>query len=364
MRIVSWVMVLAIAAGAAAAAADERVVWREITGPPELSFPRDHGAHPDTRTEWWYVTGRVTAADGRRYGFQVTFFRQGLAAGDPEPGASTLRARQIAAAHLAVADIDAGEFHHAERLRRSGGGLAGWSTDDLDVWLEDWEMRRDAAGRIRIIAHDQKIGLELELDPEKPLVFQGDRGYSQKGPSPGNASAYLTWTRIAVSGQIVVDGLETEVTGAAWFDHEWGSSQLGDGVFGWDWFSLRLSDGRDLMVYQLRRDDGSSDPFSSGSVVATDGSSSHLLHHDFDIEPVRWWTSLDTGGRYPTGWRVSVPAHGIELVVTGLLPGAELDGRATTGVVYWEGPVDAEGSQRGEGYVELTGYAGSLEGRF
>ena len=364
MRIATWVVVLAVAAGAASAAADGGAAWREITGPPEVVFPRDHGAHPDTRTEWWYVTGRVTDAAGRRYGFQITFFRQGLAAGDPEAGTSTLRARQIGAAHLAIADIDGGEFYHAERLRRSGGGLAGWSTDDLKVWLEDWEMHRDTSGRLDIVAHDREIGLELELEPLKPIVFQGDRGYSRKGPSPGNASAYLTWTRLAVSGRIVVGGIEAQVTGAAWFDHEWGSSQLGDGVVGWDWFSLRLSDGRDLMVYQLRRGDGSADRFSSGTVVAADGSSTRLDHHDFHIEPLRWWTSPATGGRYPTRWRVTVPDHGIALDVNGVLPAAELDGRATTGVVYWEGPVDADGSQRGQGYVELTGYAGSLEGRF
>ena len=340
--------------------------WREITGRPELQFPRDHGAHPETRTEWWYVTGLVDDPAGRRFGFQITFFRQGLAAGDPEPGSSIFRARQIAAAHLAIADIEAGEFYHAERLRRAGGGLAGWSTDDLEVWLDDWEMRRDDTGRTTITARDGGTGLALELglEPVKPIVLQGDAGYSQKGPAPGNASAYLSWTRLSVTGRIEIGETAVEVTGTAWFDHEWGSSQLGDGVAGWDWFSLRLSDGRDLMVYQLRRDDGTADPFSSGTVVAADGSTTRLRRGDFTIEPADWWTSPKTGGRYPVRWRVSVPDHGIDLEVVGLLPNDELDGRATTGVVYWEGPVAASGSQQGEGYVELTGYAGSLEGRF
>jgi predicted secreted hydrolase len=340
--------------------------WREITGPPELDFPRDHGAHPDTRTEWWYVTGLVADETGRRWGFQITFFRQGLEPGDPPKETSRLRARQIAAAHLAVADIQRGEFHHAERLRRSGGGLAGWSTEDLEVWLDDWEMRRADSGVISIDARDREtgIGLDLELEPLRPFVLQGDRGYSQKGADPGNASAYITWTRLGVSGSIEVGGRTVGVDGAAWFDHEWGTSQLGEGVAGWDWFSLRLDDGRDLMVYRLRRADGTPDPYSSGTVVRPDGSTTTLARDDVAIEPLDWWTSPATGGRYPVRWRLRVPAHDIDLEVEGLLPASELDGSATTGVVYWEGPVEATGSATGEGYVELTGYAGSLEGRF
>ncbi len=366
MGIARLLISLAITFGPCVGLPAAETVWREITGPPELDLPRDHGAHTDTRTEWWYVTGLLKDNEDRRYGFQITFFRQGLAAGEPEPGSSIFRARQIAAAHLAIADIDSGGFHHAERLRRSGGGLAGWSTSDLHVWLDDWEIGRDEKGRLKIVARDQETGLGLELDLQalKPIVLQGNAGYSRKGPSPGNASAYLSWTRLSVKGRIEVEGKKTEVTGNAWFDHEWGSSQLGDGVAGWDWFSLRLSDGRDLMVYQLRRDDGSADPFSSGTVVTADGKSIRLQGADFSIEPLDWWTSPATGGRYPVRWRVEVPGHGIDLEVTGLLTNAELDGSATTGVVYWEGPVAADGSSRGEGYVELTGYAGSLEGRF
>ena len=366
MHVTRLLIVLAVVLAQSMASSAEEGGWREITGPLELDLPRDHGAHLETRTEWWYVTGLVNDADGRRYGFQVTFFRQGVAAGAPEPGSSIFRARQIAAAHIAVADIEAGEFHHAERLRRSGGGLAGWSETDLDVWLEDWEMRRDDTGRLKIAARDAEtgLGMELELHPRKPIVLQGDAGYSQKGPSPGNASAYLSWTRLSVTGRIEAGGEEAKVNGNAWFEHEWGSSQLGDGIAGWDWFSLRLSDGRDLMVYQLRRDDGSADPFSSGTVVAADGAGTRLGRGDFDIKPLEWWTSPETGGRYPVRWRARVPEHGIDLEVAGLLPNAELDGSATTGVVYWEGPVEATGSSQAEGYVELTGYAGSLDGRF
>jgi len=365
MRRLSVILLLASIVVAAIASADEDG-WREITGPPELAFPRDHGAHPEVRTEWWYATGLVTDGAGRRYGFQVTFFRQGLTPETPAPGSSRLRARQIAAAHLAVADIESSGFHHAERLRRASGGLAGWSDTDLDVWLEDWTIRRRGDGVIAVRARDPEtgIGLELELRPEKPIVLQGDDGYSQKGTSPGNASAYLSWTRLAVSGKLELGGSATDVEGGAWFDHEWGTSQLGEGIAGWDWFSLRLDDGRDLMVYRLRRADGSSDRFSSGTVVAADGSAVRLVRDDVEIEPLEWWDSPASGGRYPIRWRLRVPTHGIDVEIRGLIPASELDGRATTGVIYWEGPVAVEGGPAGEGYVELTGYAGSLENLF
>jgi predicted secreted hydrolase len=359
-------VLLAVLAATSPAAADKAASWREVTAPPELVLPRDHGAHPDTRTEWWYVTGIVDDDDGRRYGFQITIFRQGLAAGAAAPGSSTLRARQIAAAHLALADIGGQRFHHAERLRRSGGGLAGWSTADLEVWLDDWSMRRGDDDTITVEARDGEvgIGIGLELRPLKPIVHHGDRGHSQKGPAPGNASANLSWTRLGVVGRLEVEGRTIDVSGHAWFDHEWGTSQLGAGVVGWDWFSLRLDDGRDLMVYRLRRADGTADRHSSGTVVAADGTPTRLARDDLEIEPLKWWTSPTTGGRYPTRWRLRVPSRSIDLEITALLPAAELDGRSTTGVVYWEGPVEATGSARGEGYVELTGYAGSLEMRF
>jgi len=339
--------------------------WLTITGPPELAFPRDHGAHPDYRTEWWYVTGLVDA-DGGRYGFQITFFRQGLDPGDPQPGTSQLRARQIVAAHLAITDISNGRFHHAERLRRADDALAGFSVADLEVWLDDWRLVRDGDGTVSARAQDTVtgIGLDLELRPQRELVLHGDRGFSRKGPETGNASVYVSWTRLAVSGELEVGGSRLAVSGAAWFDHEWGTSQLGAGVVGWDWFSLRLDDGRDLMVYRLRRGDGTPDPFSSGSLVAAGGDAVKLSADDAVIEPTGFWTSENSGGTYPSGWRLQIPRHAIDLELRPLIPDAEVDGSRTAGVVYWEGPVAAAGSAMGEGYVELTGYAGSLENRF
>jgi len=363
VRLRNRLVVMAACAVASVLGAAE---WIEVTGPPVPVFPRDHGAHPGHRTEWWYVTGLVDGDDGNRYGLQLTFFRQGLAPGDAEAGSSALRARQIVAAHLAITDISNGRFHYSERLRRADGGLAGYSTSELGVWLDDWLLSRGVDGAMTARARDTAagIGLSLEIRPQRELVLHGNRGYSRKGPETGNASVYVSWTRLAVTGELEIDGSRFAVSGAAWFDHEWGTSQLGTGVVGWDWFSLRLDDGRDLMVYRLRRGDGTADPFSSGSLVTSGGEVTNLNPGDVVVEPTGFWTSEDSGATYPSGWRIRLPAHAIDLELRPLVVDAEVDGSRTTGVVYWEGPVAATGSVTGEGYVELTGYAGSLENRF
>jgi len=364
-RSVLAVMLLVIFA-APVVGGEAEVEWKRITGPPELELPRDHAAHPEVQTEWWYLTANLEGDDGRRYGVQVTFFRSGLDPAAPSAGDSPLRARHALAAHLAVVDVERSRFHHAERVRRADGGFAGFQTDDLEVWLGDWTLERRDDDTLVAAASDRAsgIGVELEYRPAKPLVRQGVGGYSQKGTDPGNASAYLSWTRLDVSGSLELDGRTVEISGAGWFDHEWGTSQLGEGVAGWDWFSLRLDDGTELMVYRLRREDGSADPYSSGTFVRPDGSSRKLGVNEVELEPTGSWTSPDTGGIYPSGWRIAVPSERLDLLVDPLLASAELDGRASTGVVYWEGPVAVTGSHTGEGYTELTGYAGSLEGRF
>jgi predicted secreted hydrolase len=340
--------------------------WLSITAPPSLSFPRDHGAHPEVQTEWWYLTANLIGDDGRRYGVQVTFFRHGVDPSKVRSDQSPLRARHALAAHLAVADVDSGVFLHAERVWRADGGFAGFITDDLGVWLGDWELDRLDGDVIAAKSSDRAAGIAVDLRfrPTKPLVRHGDEGYSRKGPDAGNASVYVSWTRLEVGGSLTLDGRELAVAGEGWFDHEWGTSQLGEGVVGWDWLSLRLSDGSELMVYRLRRRDGSADPFSSGTVVLPDGSARRLEVNEVVLEPTAKWTSPNSGGEYPSGWRVRVPTEGLDLAVEPLLQGAEVDGRASTGVVYWEGPVRLSGSHGGEGYAELTGYAGSLAGRF
>ncbi len=349
----------------AAAATPTGSEWLHVTGPPNLQFPRDHGAHPRFRTEWWYLTGILEDDPGNRFGFQVTFFRQGLDPSPLGPEASQLRARQAVAAHLAVADVERDEFVHVDRLRRATGGLAGFSEQRLRVWVDDWELGQEEDGALRVRAADPSgVGLALELRPERPILRHGDRGYSQKGPNPGNASVYLSWTRLGVEGELLVEGEWRAVRGEAWFDHEWGTSQLGPGVVGWDWFSLRLEGDRDLMVYQLRQKDGRAAPLSSGTFVDADGSVARLGADDVEIATTARWTSPDSAASYPAGWRIRIPRFALDLEIRPLVAAAEIDGRASTGVVYWEGPVEVSGSHPGEGYVELTGYAGTLEDRF
>jgi predicted secreted hydrolase len=340
--------------------------WAHVTAPLALSFPRDYGAHPDMRTEWWYTTGLVADSGGRPFGFELAFFRRGLDPAPPAPGSSPLRARDVLAAHLAVADVAAGRVAFAQRLRRDDRLLAGAEKRDLDVFIEDWEMRRLPSGTIALRAQDRDSGtaVALELTPEKPLVLEGDRGVSRKGPGEGDASAYVSFTRLNVRGTVTVDGKAHAVQGQAWFDHEWGTTRLGPGVVGWDWYGVRLADGRDLMAYRLRTEGDGTAPESAGTLVARDGTSRPLAASEFTLEALSWWRSPRTGARYPALVRIRVPGEGLDLEVRPVLADAELDARASTGTVYWEGPVTVTGTVAGEGYGELTGYAGSLAGLF
>lgn len=340
--------------------------WRRIGRDLELSFPSDHGAHPDTRIEWWYFTGNLEAADGRRFGFQYTVFRSGIDATPLAPDESPLRLKQVYAGHLALTDVAGGRTRFAERIRRGGTPLAFAATNDMDVVLEDWTLRRGEDDALTIEASDLAagFGLDLALAPAKPLVLHGENGYSAKGGAEGNASAYVSWTRLAVTGAIELGTERVEVTGAAWFDHEFGSSVLGEGVRGWDWFGLHLDDGRDLMLFVLRREDGRVDAASAGTVIAPDGTATPLTRGDFTIAASGpTWTSERSGAVYPARWTLRVPAHGIELTATPLVPDCELSTGGSTGVIYWEGPVRLEGSTTGRGYAELTGYSGSMGGR-
>ena len=356
-------LALVLMLAAAAAPASE---WATVAAPLTLGFPRDHGSHPEFRTEWWYVTGTLADKDDRPFYFQLTFFRRGLDPAPPESGASALRARQVLAGHLAVADIAAGKLLFAERVRRIAAGLAFASTDDLEVVLDDWELRREANGAIALSAEDRDVatGVTLELHPEKPPVLHGDDGVSVKGPGPGNASAYVSFTRLAARGTLTLGPRRLAVHGEAWLDHEWGTTQLGPGVVGWDWLGLRLADGRDLMLYRLRRADGGTAPESAGTLVERDGRTRHLSASDFTLEPESFWSSPRSGARYPATVRVLVPLAGLDLTVRPKVADAELDARSSTGTVYWEGPVAVTGTAAGQGTMELTGYAGSMAGLF
>ena len=320
-----------------------------------LSFPKDHGAHPDFRTEWWYYTGNLKTSTGRHFGFQLTFFRVALAPTE-QLRTSAWATRQLYVAHFAVTDTAGGRFHAASRTSRAALGLAGAEAAPFRVWVGQWSaLGQGASTRLR--ADEKDVAIDITLSPAKPIVLQGNRGLSRKGPEPGNASLYYSFTRMSARG-VVREGTETlEVSGDAWLDREWSTSALGAALEGWDWFAVQLDDGRELMMYLLRRRDGAIDPFSSGSLVAADGAVRRLDAADVRIETVAHWTSPRSGVRYPSRWRFSVPSAELRLEIEPRVPDQEL----MVGTRYWEGAVAVVGSSAGRpsaghGYVELVGY--------
>jgi predicted secreted hydrolase len=332
--------------------------FARVTGAGPFAFPRDHGPHPAYRHEWWYLTGQLEDPGGRRFGFQVTFFRFGIT---PTPAAveapSAWRSESIYLAHFGLTDVAGARLLASERFARPVLGLAGAQAEPFAVWVEEWRLdgMPGSTFPLRLELASDAAALALELQPTKPLVAHGDGGTSRKGPGAGNATRYYALTRLAASGRLRLAGRDFSVRGSAWLDREWGSSALGAGVQGWDWFGLQLDDGRDLMLYRLRRDDGSADPFSAGSVVAPDGAVTPLAADDFSVQVLDRWRAAD-GVVYPARWRLRVPGHGLDLEVTPLVADQEL----RLAVRYWEGAVAVAGSVGGRGYAELTGYAGPV----
>ncbi len=333
----------------------------------QYRFPRDHAAHPQFRTEWWYYTGHLETADGRPFGYQLTFFRVGL--GPPRPGAgSAWAATDVYFAHLALTDIAGKKFVYREKAGRAALGIAGADTHRYRVWIDDWRAAL-ADGDHQLRARDPQVSLDLTLTPQKPPVIHGTDGLSRKAAGEGYASHYYSLTRLATRGALTWEGQTFPVTGLSWMDHEFSSSQLAPDQTGWDWFSLQLDDGCDLMLYLLRRADGSLDPHSSGTLVDSQGGARHLRLADFQVQPRGSWKSPRSAAVYPAAWRLTVPAAGYELTLTPTLPDQELVTTLSTQVTYWEGGVRVTGKRDGQpvsgrGYVELTGYAGSLGGRF
>ena len=318
--------------------------------PRPFRFPDDDGPHPDFRTEWWYWTGNLEAKDGRRFGYQLTFFRQSLAPGLPDSG---WRSAQLYFAHFALTDVDGRRFHAFERFSRGAAGLAGARAAPFAVWIDDWSVRGgEITGPVELRASDGGVALALTLRAGKARVPQGDGGLSRKSAAPGNASYYYSLTRLATEGSVTIEGEGFAVRGASWLDREWSTSVLDAGQRGWDWFSLQFDDGMELMLYQLRLDNGGIDPFSSGSYVDAQGRRTPLRRDDFEIRPTGRWTSPASGITWPSGWELRVPTLGLRLEVEPLLAEQQLP----LAVTYWEGAVRIRGTRSGHGYVELTGY--------
>ena len=327
-----------------------------VFAPRPFRFPEDHGPHPGHRIEWWYFTGNLAATDGRRFGFQLTFFRSAQTAVH-DARTSAWAATDVWMAHFAVTDVASGRFHAFERLARGAAGLAGAEARPLRVWVEDWEVSSSASAAafpVRLRAASEDVAVDLVLEPGKPVIAQGAGGFSAKGPEPGNASHYYSLTRMPAAGTLTVAGEPLAVSGNAWMDREWSTSALGANVVGWDWLALQLDDGRDLMLYRLRRADGTADDFSGGTLTYRDGSAVQLTVSDFTLEPRGAWRSPIDGTEYPATWRAQVPRHSLDLSVTPVLQEQELN----LTVRYWEGAVDAGGTVSGRGYLEMTGYSG------
>lgn len=342
----------------------QAAAWRSAEPGYVFRFPDVHASHPDYALEWWYYTGNLESRDGRRFGYQVTFFRVGV---DPAPAArSRWAVRDVFMAHVAVSDPGSRRFRFDERVSRAGPGLAGALTDRYRVWIEDWSANLDSSGRHVLAAAGRTAGVELVLDEGEPPVINGVAGISRKGPRPGNASHYYSLMRMPTRGTLTIAGERIEVTGTSWMDHEFGTSFLEPDQQGWDWLSAQLDDGSELMIYRLRTGRGGLDPHSSGTYVGPDGRSVHLTASDFVFAPHgREFVSRVSGARYPIAWRAQVPALGLELTVSTPLEDQELRAGASTGVNYWEGAIDVSGSRHGRpvtgrGYLEMTGYAGSM----
>lgn len=379
-----WMVCVAGAAGIGAALlmpgktapAETRVVgmslpetagYARAIEPHALVFPRDLGVHPDFQTEWWYYTGNLAAADGHSFGYQLTFFRRGLTPPNSQAARESEWATdQVYFAHFTLTDINSGTFNFYERFQRGAAGLAGAAGDPLyQVWLDDWSVRQIDGYRYQLQAAAGELQISLELVDGKGPVLQGINGLSQKSAQLGNASYYVSQTRLDSRGTIRIGGQTFQVTGLSWMDHEFSTSSLASDQVGWDWYALQLSDGSELMVYMMRKADGTLDPYSQGTIIYPDGKTRLLKRDDLQISVLSTWKSPHSGAVYPAEWVVEVPSEQLKIKIKPRLADQELRVLFT----YWEGAVSASGNRAGKdisgvGYVELTGYAKSMQGQF
>jgi predicted secreted hydrolase len=329
-------------------------------------FPRDYFDHPDYQTEWWYYTGNVQSADGHKFGFELTFFRQGLSRDARQDSAWDLR--DIHFAHFALSDLTGKKFYHTERTNRPGPGIAGASASLQKVWNGNWSVAW-VNGEEHLDAFADSFTLNLSLHAQKPPVIHGENGISRKSAGLGRASHYFSETRLAASGALTFEARQFSVTGLAWMDHEFFTRQLEANQVGWDWFSIQLNDDSELMLFQIRRRDGSIDSFSAGTYVDPRGNARHLRSSDFQLTATPTiWTSPSTSAHYPIQWRIRVPPCGLTLAVSTPLPSQELVATSRVAPSYWEGAVLLQGKKNsadiaGSGYLEMTGYDLPLSAR-
>jgi predicted secreted hydrolase len=343
--------------------------WRAARPDFPWSFPRDHWARDGYKTEWWYFTGHLQSvtAPTRHFGYQFTFFRLGILPTKPKLN-SRWTAKDVIMGHAAVTDLDKGQHRFSELMVRAVPFLGGFGRypDPVLVWSvgpagtpENWKLRWNGKGfDISMMDRANSLGFNLSTHPVKPLVFEGPRGFSKKGEGKTEASQYYSFTRLATRGILRIGSHEIAVTGVSWMDKEFGSNQLGADKSGWDWFSLQLNDGREIMLYLLRSRSGRTD-YASGTVVGSDGKPRYLTGGDWKLEATKTWTSRRTGASYPAGWKLEIPSAGFSAVITPELADQENRSTLIPDLHYWEGSVSVEspgGARIGQGYVELTGY--------
>lgn len=339
--------------------------WKPALPGWDYSFPRDHGNHDGFKTEWWYFTGNLQDATGREFGYQLTFFRQGIIPPGKHPEAtSEFLARDIYFAHFAVSEISDGRFHFAQRLSRGTFDEAGLGDKNRLAWIKDWECERIGEHRFRIRAKDGKHAIDLKLESEKEPVIHGSDGISRKAEGEGRASHYYSLTRLKTSGQVTTPDGVFDVKGFSWFDHEWATNQLAANQTGWDWFSLHFEDGSDLMIFQIRTKDGGRDIHSGGTFVGADGKITAITNEMFDLTPGTLWKSPSSKGEYPVTWHLKIPSLQMDMKISAAQKNQEL---LLTPVSYWEGAIRAEGSSwqkpiSGKGYLEMTGYGSPIVG--
>lgn len=332
-----------------------------------FSFPRDHGAHPDFKIEWWYFTGNLTSEE-KDYGYELTFFRRGVDPPQTEKNPSRWAIRDLYFAHFALTDGGGKRFYHTDKISREAIGKAGARPDRLEVWIDRWRAVQEEEGPIHLQAEAEgeaegsRWKIDLLLTSDKPLVLHGTDGISRKGGEPGQASHYISFTRLQTQGAISIDGKERPVSGLSWMDHEFSSSMLNKNQVGWDWFSIQLEDKREVMLYQIRTVEGGKDRFSSGTMIEPDGAIRHLPADAFILTPLRHWKSRKSGGDYPVAWRIEIPSERLILESEPLLEDQELITSKSTRVAYWEGASRFRGTKdghsiEGKGYIEMTGYA-------
>lgn len=348
---------LALLAALAAPAFAQAPTYPSVLPGVALRFPADHGAHPAFRTEWWYVTGWLDTPEGEQLGFQVTFFRSRPPISQDNP--SAFAPRQILFAHAALSDPKISKLLHGQRIARQGFGLAGASTTDTDVVIDDWSLRRHRDGRFAAKATGEGFGLDLSFQPTQAVLLQGEGGFSRKGPSPNQASHYYSLPQLKVSGVVTRNGKPVRVTGSAWLDREWSSTLLDPKAVGWDWVGLNLDDGSALMAFQVR-DAGGKALWAGGSLRTREGVLTRFDPEDVAFSAGRRWRSPRTGASYPVERTVSVKTRGgvRSWSLKPLFDDQELDSRASGGPIYWEGAVRTQG---GRGYLELTGYAAPMK---